>query len=76
MLLFLTLIALGLSVVYNYFWHRSTWSVGMLTQVVTGSSWSWAVFKIVAASLKARSAFKIVACFLYHTNSKVCLQEQ
>ena len=75
MLLFLTLIALGLSVVYNYFWHRSTWSVGMLTQVVTGSSWSWAVFKIVAASL-VWGAFKIVAFFLYHTNSKVCLQEQ
>ena len=40
----------------------------MLTQVVTGRSLSWAVFKIVAASLEARGAFKIVAYFLYHTN--------
>ena len=31
------------------------------------------IFKIVAASLEARGAFKIVACFLHHGNSKVCL---
>ena len=38
------------------------------------SSGLWAAFKIVAASLEARGAFKIVACFLYHGTSKVCLQ--
>ena len=32
-----------------------------------------AVFKIEAASLEARGAFKIVICFLHHGNSKVCL---
>ena len=34
----------------------------------------WAAFKFVVASLEARGAFKIVACFLHHGNSKVCLQ--
>ena len=35
---------------------------------------SWAAFNIVVASLEVRGAFKIVACFLRHGNSKVCLQ--
>ena len=34
---------------------------------------AWAAFKIVAARLAARAAFKIVACFFYNGNSKVCL---
>ena len=32
-----------------------------------------AAFKSIAASLEARDAVKIVACFLHHGNSKVCL---
>ena len=35
----------------------------------------WAAFKIVAARLAARDAFKIVACFLHNGNSKVCLRK-
>ena len=35
----------------------------------------WAMFKIVAARLAARGAFKIVACFLHNGNSKVCLRQ-
>ena len=35
---------------------------------------SRAAFKIVVASLEARGVFKILACFLHHNNSKVCLQ--
>ena len=34
-----------------------------------------AAFKIVAARLAARGAFKIVACFLHNCNSKVCLRK-
>ena len=33
-----------------------------------------AAFKIIAAMLAARGTLKIVACFLHHGKSKVCLQ--
>ena len=40
-----------------------------------GVEYSRAAFKIVAARLAARGAFKIVACFLHNGNSKVCLRK-
>ena len=33
----------------------------------------WAAFKIVAASLEVRGAFKFVDCFLHHGILKLCL---
>ena len=46
-----------------------------VTAIVNTNTGIWAAFKIVAARLAARGAFKIVACFLHNGNSKVFLRK-
>ena len=58
----------------GHFFFYQLWNwIEILSCVQSPSSLPRAAFKIVAASLGDRGAFEIVACFLHHGNSKICL---
>ena len=52
-------------------WRRRHYQLKTLMAIELWACHTRAVFKIVAASLDAMGAFKIVACFLHHGTSEV-----